>query len=175
MFLEDCDNFKDYFQTIFEMYATADFTKDEAIERLKTEYAFEQGKVKENYQKMYPDNRHLDYKFDEFIDFLEKYGFAENSDFISYKLGWDRWEKDFFHHCLKNQTNNTISDEILRIEISEEMLAVWKLLYLDSAETKTIPDVYRSLLNTSSSKNEQQHTDETVQTPEQAQQDGVMG
>jgi hypothetical protein len=170
MFLEDCDNFKDYFQTIFEMYIKESLTKEEAIERLKIEYAFEQGKVKENYQKMYPDKQHLDYKFDEFVDFLKKGFLGETTENIIL-YSWEQWRDDFLHHSLKNQETNTNIEKILHKEISEEMLAILRLLYLDSDRNQTISDVFRAFSNTSSSKNKQQHTDETVLTSEQAQQE----
>jgi hypothetical protein len=174
VFLEDCDNFKDYFQTVFDMYCKEILTKEKALELLKTEYAFEQGNEKENYQKMYPDKRHLDYKFDEFVDFLKKCFSKENFDPLTFKFEWDHWEGNFFHRCLKNetdQTNSTNIEEILHKKISEEMMNVWKLLYLNSDKNQTIPAMIRSCSNTSLSQDKQQHIEETVQTPEQAQQE----
>ncbi|MDR2384595.1 MAG: hypothetical protein LBD80_02870 [Tannerella sp.] len=156
------------------MYSKEILTKEKAIELLKTEYAFEQGKVKDSYQEMYPDKRHLEYKFDGFVDFLKIYYFGETSDVVTFKINWDQWKDNFCRHYLKSKTDHTNStkiEEILRKEISEEMISVWKLLYLDSDKNYTIPDLIRSYTNTSSLQNKQQYTDETVQTPEEAQQE----
>jgi hypothetical protein len=171
VFLEDCDNFKDYFQTVFDMYCKEILTKEKTLELLKAEYAFEQGKVKESYQKMYPDKRHLEYKFDEFVDSFKKYFSEENPDFLAFKFKWDQWEDNFFRHHLKNQATNINLEETLHKEISEEMMNVWKLLYLDSDKNQTILGVIRSCSNASLSQDKQQHIEETVQTPEQAQQE----
>jgi hypothetical protein len=171
MFLEDCDNFHDYFEAVFKKYSVGRLTKEEAIVLLKTKYNFDKREVKENYQRMYSGERHLDYQLNEFVEYLKKNYFGEICDPVQFWLTWKQWLNDFFEHCLPKQTNNTNDKEILKKKIEEEMLNIWELLYLNSDKNTTTPDFVRSILNIPSSQNKQQHIEETVQTPEQAQQE----